>query len=89
MAHIKKFNDNDLENEIIKIMKENGIGKNTICFTEVNTHDDIYGMYIWRNKVCVFRGGFDIDFDTLSPKEQQLTLDRVKSMKWKINNALQ
>jgi hypothetical protein len=89
MAHIKKFSDNDLENEIVTIMKENGIGKNTIRFTEVEKHDDIYGMSIWRNKVCVFRGGFDIDFDQLSPKEQQLTLDRVKSMKWKIDNALQ
>lgn len=89
MAHVKKFNDNDIENQIIAIMKENGIGKNTIRFTEVQKHDDIYGMSIWRNKVCVFRGGFDIDFDQLSPKEQQLTLDRVKSMKWKIDNSLQ
>jgi hypothetical protein len=78
-----------MENEIISLLKAHGIGKNTICFTEAHTHEDIYGMYIWRNKVCVLRAGRDLDFDILTSTEQQLTLNRVKSGKWEINNALQ
>ena len=78
-----------MEQEIIQLLKSEGVGKSTIAFNSVHNYNEVYGIYVYRNKVCCLKGGMDIDFDSLDTKEQKVILTLVQSKDWKINNTLQ
>ena len=77
-----------MEKEVVDILKSEGVGKSTISFNSTN-YNVVYGIYVYRNKVCCLKGGMDIDFDSLDPKEQSRILNIVKSKDWVIDNTLQ
>jgi hypothetical protein len=78
-----------MEQEIIQLLKSEGVGKSTIAFKSVQSYHEVHGIYAYRNKVCCLKGGQDIDFDSLDPKEQKVILTLVQSKNWEIDNTLQ
>ena len=72
-----------MEKEIIQLLKSEGVGKSTIAFNS-KSYQEVYGIYVYRNKVCCLKGGWDIDFDSLDTKEQKAILTLVQSKDWEI-----
>ncbi len=76
-----------MKEDIILILGKNH--KHPIQFVEVHKHSELYGLYTYKGGVHVIREGMDINFDTLSPNEQEKVVKLVESKKWRVNKALQ
>jgi hypothetical protein len=62
-----------IEEQVIKLLKENSIGKQTAVIESMNL-----GIYIWRKRVQVIKNFMDIEFNDLSEDEQKLVLSNVE-----------
>ncbi len=77
---------NEHDNIILKLGKSH---TNPIQFTDVNSFDDVYGLYTYKGDVCVFKGGQDILFTDLETSEQKKVYKIFTSNRWEINKNLQ
>lgn len=62
-----------IEEQVIKLLKENSIGKQTAVIESMNL-----GIYIWRKRIQVIKNFMDIEFNDLSEDEQKLVLSNVE-----------
>lgn len=62
-----------IEKQVIKLLKENSIGKQTAVIESMNL-----GIYIWRKRIQVIKNFMDIEFNDLSKDEQKLVLSNVE-----------
>ena len=63
-----------MEEQIIKLLRENSLGKQTAVIESMNL-----GVYIWRKRLQVIKDFMDIEFDDLSKDEQKLVLSNVEN----------
>lgn len=66
----------EIENEIVHLVGDNHT--TPLAFNNFR-HDEIHGIYTYEGKVCVLKGGYDLDFDQLTNEEQQLCLNKLKA----------
>jgi hypothetical protein len=73
-----------IEEQIIKLLRENSIGKQTAVIESMDL-----GIYIWRKKIQVIKNFMDIEFDDLSKDEQELLLSNVEKNKYSKSKSYQ
>ena len=73
-----------IEEEIIKLLRENSIGKQTAVIESMDL-----GIYIWRKKIQVIKNFMDIEFDDLSKDEQELLLSNIEKNKYSKSKSYQ
>ncbi len=66
-----------MEQEIIKLLKEDSLGKQTAVIESMDL-----GIYVWRKNLQVIKNFMDIDFAELSETEQKEVLSCVKNKKY-------
>jgi len=62
-----------MEEQIIKLLKENSLGKQTAVIESMNL-----GLYIWRKRIQVIKDFMDVDFDELTKVEQKSVLSHIE-----------
>ena len=73
-----------IEEQIIKLLRENSIGKQTAVIESMDL-----GIYIWRKRIQVIKNFMDIEFDDLSKDEQELLLSNVEKNKYNKSKSYQ
>ena len=63
-----------MEEQIIKLLRENSLGKQTAVIESMNL-----GVYIWRKRLQVIKDFMDVEFSDLSEDEQKLVLSNVEN----------
>ena len=63
-----------MKEKIIKLLKENSLGKATAVLDNIHL-----GLYIWRKDLFVLKDGWDIEWDELSEKEQKQVLSEIEN----------
>jgi len=73
-----------MEEQIIKLLRENSLGKQTAVIESMDL-----GIYIWRKKIQVIKNFMDIEFNDLSEDEQKLVLSNVEKNKYSKSKSYQ
>ena len=76
-----------IEEKIISILGKNHT--TTLQFTPVSDHRDVYGLYTYRGCVYVLKNSMDIDFESLTEKDQIKIFSMVEKKQWVLNKSLQ
>jgi hypothetical protein len=63
-----------MEEQIIKLLRENSLGKQTAVIESMDL-----GVYIWRKRLQVIKDFMDVEFSDLSEDEQKLVLSNVEN----------
>lgn len=62
-----------MKEQIIKLLKENSLGKSTAVLNNMDM-----GLYIWRKDLFVLKDGCDIEWGELSESEQNKALSEIE-----------
>ena len=73
-----------MKETIIKLLKENSLGKSTAVLDNMNL-----GLYIWRKDLFVLKDGYDYEWNELSESEQKQVLTEIEKGNYIKNKAFQ
>jgi len=73
-----------IEEQVIKLLRENSIGKQTAVIESMDL-----GIYIWRKRIQVIKNFMDIEFNDLSEDEQKLVLSNVENNQYSKSKSYQ
>ena len=73
-----------MEEQIIKLLRENSLGKQTAVIESMNL-----GVYIWRKRLQVIKDFMDVEFSDLSEDEQKLVLSNVENNQYSKSKSYQ
>ena len=62
-----------MKEQIIKLLKENALGKSTAVLDNMDM-----GLYIWKKDLFVLKDGWDVEWDELSETEQKQALSEIE-----------
>jgi hypothetical protein len=73
-----------MEEQIIKLLRENSLGKQTAVIESMDL-----GVYIWRKRLQVIKDFMDVEFSDLSEDEQKLVLSNVENNQYSKSKSYQ
>ena len=81
---LTKTKTKKMEEQIIKLLRENSLGKQTAVIESMNL-----GVYIWRKRLQVIKDFMDVEFSDLSEDEQKLVLSNVENNQYSKSKSYQ